>query len=207
MALKGPNAVSLRVRARFEQVTGAADSLEEAGIFRVGFDFFAQTANANVDATRRNEWFIAPDRGEQFFASEDAAGMRGHVVEEAELEEAGGNVPVRTGDAIQSEVNKQIVELKGLPPFGSRFSAPQKKFHTGNEFARAERLGDVIVGACFKGGDEVGFTATGRENDNWQAVEQKILADLGKNAESGDAGEHGVEEQKVRRSLLDGRET
>src|ERR1700741_596918 len=105
--------------------------------------------------------------------------MRGKGVEEAKLEEAGGNVSVRTGDAIQTEIDQKIIESERLAPFGKRQRAPQEKFHAGNEVARAERLGDVMVGARLEGGDEIGFAAAGREHDNGQAVEHEILAELG----------------------------
>ena len=189
-----------------EEVPGAANSLQEAGIFRVGLDFFAQTADANVNAARRYERFAAPDSGEKFFASENAAGMRGQMIEKAEFEEAGGNESVRTRDAIQAEIDEQIIEFQLLMPFWSRFGPPEKKFHTGNEFARAERLGDIVVGAGFEGGDKIGFAAAGRKNNDGQAVKQVIQAEFGKNPQPGNAGEHGVEEQEMWGILFDGGE-
>jgi len=97
-----------------------------------------------------------------------------------------------------------MVELENLLEFGVGFSAPEEKLYTGEKFARAERLGDVIVGAGFEGSDEVVFVAAGGEHDDGQALKQRVLTDIGENLKSGDAGKHGIEEEEVWSGLIQG---
>ena len=199
--------IAERVAAGFEEVAGAADGLQEAGIFGVHFDFLAQAADANVNAPWCDELFVAPDRGEEFLASEDAAGVRSEVIEKPEFEKAGGDGFVGAGDAAGAEIDPQLVEFEKLTAFGERLGAPEENFHAGDEFARAEGLGDVIIGARFEGRDEVGFAAAGREHDDGQTVEQEVPANFGKKPEPGNVRAHGIEEQEMWWSLFDGSET
>ena len=74
--------------------------------------------------------------------------------------------------------------------------AAQHGFHAGNEFARAERLGDVVVGAEFESEDAVGFAAfRGQKNyrDRGQACS---LADGAAEFEAVFAGDHDVENEE-----------
>jgi hypothetical protein len=188
----------------FEEISRAADGFQKAGIFGIGFDFFTQAADADIHTARGDNLFAAPDGGEEFFASEDAARVGGKLIEEAEFEEAGGDGFVSAGDEIGVAIDAQIVELENLLELGVGFSAPEKKFDAGEKFAWAERLGDVIVGAGFEGGDEVVFTTAGGEHDDGQALKQRVLAGFGEKLEAGAAGKDGVEEEDVGRELFQG---
>ena len=186
-----------------EEIAGAADGLQEAWIFGIGFDFFTQAADADVNTARGKELFAVPDGGEKFLASEDAARVRGEVMEKAEFEQAGGDGLVRAGDAIGVEMDLEGVELERLTYLDGRFGAPEEELYAGDQFARAERFGDVIVGASFKGGDEVGFAAARGKHDDGKAVKQGVLADFGENLKPGNAGKHGVEKEKIGGRLLE----
>jgi hypothetical protein len=121
----------------------------------------------------------APDGGEKFFSCEDTARVGGELIEEAEFEQAGGDGFVEAGDEIGVEIDAQIVELENLLELGVWFSAPEKKFAAGEEFAWAKGLGDVIVGAGFEGGDEVVSATASGEHDDGQALKQRVLAGFG----------------------------
>jgi len=190
--------------AGFEKVAGAADGFQDTRIFGIGFDFFAQAADADIHATRGDKVFAAPDGGEEFFSREDAARVGSELMEEAEFEQAGGDGFFGAGDEIGVEINAEMVELEKLLEFGLGLGAPEEKFDAGEEFARAEGLGDVIVGACFEGGDQVVFSTAGGEHDDGQALEQKVLAGFREKLEAGDARKHGVEEEEVGRGLFQG---
>ena len=98
--------------AGFEEITGAADGLQEAGIFRIGFYFLAQAAYADVNAARGEKLFAAPDGGEEFLAREDTARVRSEATEQAKFEQAGGDWFIGAGDAIGIEINAQFVEFE-----------------------------------------------------------------------------------------------
>jgi hypothetical protein len=72
--------------AGFEEVTRAANSLQEAGIFRIGFDFFAKAADTDVHATRGDEMLAAPDSGEEFLSGENTARVGSELIEKPEFE-------------------------------------------------------------------------------------------------------------------------
>jgi len=84
------------------------------------------------------------------------------------------------------------------------FGAPEEELDAGDEFARAEGLGDVVVGAGFEGGDQVGFAAARGEHDDGEAMKERVLADFGEKLEAGEAGEHGVEEEEIGNGLREG---
>src|SRR5271169_6068925 len=75
-------------RTGFEQVSRTPDGFQIDGVFRIGFDFFTQAADVNVDAARSNEAIRSPDRIEQLIAGENAVWARGQVIEQPELESA-----------------------------------------------------------------------------------------------------------------------
>jgi hypothetical protein len=133
------------------------------GIFGIGFDFFAEAADADVHATRGNEMFAAPDSGEKFLASEHAARSGSELMEEAEFEQAGGDDFVGAGDVAGVDADGAYVKFQDLAEYGVRLGAREEKIHAGDKFARAEGLGEVTVGAGFESGDEVEFAAAGGE--------------------------------------------
>ena len=64
----------------------------------------------------------------------------------------------------------------------------------GDELARAERLGEVVVGADGEADDQVGLGVAGREHeDRYRALPLDALAHL----EAVEAGEHEVEDDEV----------
>jgi hypothetical protein len=183
--------------AGFEEIAGATDGLQEAWILGVGFDFLAQAADTDVNTARGKELFGVPDGGEKLFASKNAARVRGEVMEKAEFEQAGGDGLVGAGDAIGVEMDLQAVESERLTPLAGRFGAPEEELYAGDQFARAERFGDVIVRARLKSGDEVGFAAAGGKHDDRKTLKQGVLAGFGENLKPGNAGKHGVEKEKI----------
>jgi hypothetical protein len=200
---KGIKATAKSPAAGFKEIAGAADGLQGAWIFGVGFDFLAQAADADVNTARGEELFAAPDGGEKLLASEDAARVRSEAVEKAEFEQAGGDGFVRAGDAVGVGMDLQTVEIKRLTLLAGRYGAREEQFYAGDKLPWAEGFGDVIVGARLKGGNEVGFAAAHGKHDDRKTVKQGVLADFGENLKSGNAGEHGIEKEEVRWRLLE----
>lgn len=148
--------------------------------------------------------FAAPDDGEEFLAGENATCVGSEVIEEAEFEQTGGDDFVGAGDVIGVEIDVELVEFEDLAEFGVGFGAPEEKSYAGDEFARAKGLSDVVIGAGFEGGDEVRFATAGGEHDDGETLEQRVLASVGEDLETGDAGKHGVEEQEIGGGLFEG---
>ena len=80
--------------------------------------------------------------------------------------------------------------------------AAQNGFDAGHKFARAERLGDVVVGAELESEDAVGFAAFGRKKNYGHGGEPVSLADGAAEFETVFAGDHDVEHEKRRALAL-----
>ena len=74
--------------------------------------------------------------------------------------------------------------------------AAQHGFDAGHEFARAEGLGDVIVGAEFKAENAVGFAALRGQKDDRDRGKACGLANLAAEFEAVFARNHDVEEEE-----------
>src|SRR5580658_3780560 len=172
-------------------------------MLRIGFDFFAQAADVHVHAARGDEALGAPDSIEQLIASEDAIGTRREEIEQAKFERAHGYGLAGAGDAVSGGVNAQGANFYGLFRGSARLGAAEQSFHARNEFARAERFGDVIVGAELEAHDAIGFFALGGENQNRYAVERDFLADFLADFQAGKFRQHQVEHQEIRRGFAD----
>src|SRR5579863_5645650 len=64
-----------------EAVSGAAHGFEVAWVLGVGFNFFANAADVDVDRARSNVSSVAPDGVEQMISAEDASFVASEVVE------------------------------------------------------------------------------------------------------------------------------
>ena len=81
--------------------------------------------------------------------------------------------------------------------------AAEHGFDAGYEFARAERLGNVVVGSDLEAEDAVGFAAFGGEENYRHGSEAGSLADSAAEFEAVFAGDHDVEHEQ-RRTLAFG---
>ena len=82
------------------------------------------------------------------------------------------------------------------PPVGARpaLDPPQQRVDAGDELARAERLGQVVVGADAEADDEVGLGVAGGEH---QHRDRPVALDRSAHLEAVEAGEHEVEDHEV----------
>ena len=74
--------------------------------------------------------------------------------------------------------------------------AAQHGLDAGDEFARAERLGDVVVGAEFESEDAVGFAALCGQKNYGHGGEAGRLANGAANFQAVFAGDHDVEHEE-----------
>ncbi len=121
---------------------------------------------------------------------------RGEVREQVEL--GGGEV-----HELAVELHAPRLEVDGdrAEAHGSRASArgpaldpAEQRVHPGDELARAERLGEVVVGADGQPDDEVGLGVAGGEH---QHRHRAVALDLAAHLDAVEAGEHQVEDHEV----------
>jgi hypothetical protein len=182
---------------RFEAISGAAHGFQIARIFRVGLDFFADAADVNIDRTRRHVSGVAPDGVEQVVAAEDASLVAREVIEQAKFGGRG-----RDQAAAHHERHGRGIDFNVADFHGTRRQRPleaaQHGLDAGNQFARAERLGDVVVGAEFEAEDAVGFAALRRQKNDRHRREAGNLADAAAEFKAVFARDHDVENEQRR---------
>ena len=81
----------------------------------------------------------------------------------------------------------------------SGLGAAQQRFHARDQLARAERFGDVIIGAELESDHAIGFFALRRENQNGQAIQADVLANFLADFQAGKFRQHQIKNQKIGR--------
>src|SRR5712691_4642207 len=177
-------------RTSFEQVPRAADGFQVDGILGIAFDFFAQTADVDVHAARSDEAIGAPDGIEKLVARENAVRPRSQVIEQPEFERAERNGLPGMTDAIRRRIDGQLTDFNGAGRVRRRLRAAEQRLDTRQQYARAERLGYVIVGAHLQAHHAIGFFATRGEHEDGETIERVIPANFPADIEPRNFGKH-----------------
>jgi hypothetical protein len=92
--------------------------------------------------------------------------------------------------------SRSVFEMKNASGSGA---APvvEELFDDGKQLERAERLGEVAIGARLGGLGLIGFAGAGGEHDDRRARKVRIAAQLTKHLEPASAGHHHVEHDDV----------
>src|ERR1700683_4472462 len=130
-------------------------------------------------------------------AGENAAKMACEVIEQAEFRGGGGNGLPANGQDRGVRVGGDVSDFERAGRQGA-LKAAQHGLDAGHEFARAERLGDVVVSADLEAEDAGGFTALGGEKNHWHRCEAGSLAHGAAKLEPIFAGDHNVKYEKRR---------
>src|SRR5271157_269875 len=178
-----------------ETVTGAADRFEVARVLGVRLDFFPDTADVDINGTGSHIRSVAPDGVEQMVAREDTSAMAGKVIEQAELRGGGGNQLAADHEGHRRGINLNLTDLQGTGREGP-LEAAQHGLDAGHELARAEGLGDVVVGAELESENAVGFTALGGQKNDGHGGEAGSLANRTADFEAVFARNHDVENEQ-----------
>ena len=128
-------------------------------------------------------------------AGEDASGVAGEVVEQAELGRGGGNALSAHSESHGGGIDLDFADLQGTRRQWA-LKAAQYGLDSGNEFTRAEGLGKVVVGAEFEAEDAVRFAALCCQKDHGNSGQAGSLADGAAEFEPVFAGNHNVENEE-----------
>src|ERR1700732_866441 len=188
-------------RTGLEKIAGAADCLHVHRTLRIEFDFLSQAADVDVDASRRNESLGAPYGVEQLIARKNAVGTRREEIQQPEFERAHRHGFARARNTISGWIDSQLAHVDQFLRWSARLRASPKRFYAGGELARTERFRDVIAGAKLETDNSIGLLTLRREDQNRQAVQRDILADLFADFKTGEFREHQGKNQKIRLRL------
>src|SRR5579871_4213811 len=148
-----------------------AHSVYGAEVYRTGgvaFQFLAQLQDVIIDGAGRRIILISPNLIQQLVTADDAVGI---LHQELQGLEFLGGQDHDLAVALHLhflEVDRDAVEADAIHIGGSG-GMPQGGAHAGQQLARAERLGHVIVGPEFEQENLVGNIAGGAEHEDGQA--------------------------------------
>ena len=155
-----------QVIGNFETISDAAQGLEILRMAGIGLNLFAQAADVNIDRTRGDKGSLLPDGIEQLIAREDTAAVGGEIFEQAEFANRGKNVAAADLYGHGGDIDLQIAEVEDLGSIRRLAQTAEHGADPRHQFARAERLGDVVVAAEFQAFDPVGLRGLRREKND-----------------------------------------
>src|SRR4051794_14253765 len=119
----------------------------------------------DVYGARIDVGIVWPNRVEQPFSREDAAGMLQKMPEQAKLGRAKRDLLARSAYPVRGDVHLDVGIAELLASKGGAH-APQDCSDARHELARTERLSDIVVGTGLEAADSVTLlTARGEHDD------------------------------------------
>ncbi|KIX78571.1 hypothetical protein SF12_08360 [Streptomyces sp. MBRL 601] len=137
----------------------------------------------------------APDPVDELHPGQHASGVAQQHLQEVELLERQVDLAAGDGDHVPVDVHPHRAGLQGLRYGLLRFApAAQHGADAGDQLARGEGLGDVVVGPYLQPDDLVDLAVLGGDHDHRHVgAAAQLAADLG----AGESGQHQVEQDQV----------
>ena len=130
--------------------------------------------------------------------------MLKQVLQEQELLGGQADRAPAVGDEVALPVEFDgPVRQHGVPRLGPSLRAAEQGPDARHQLARAERLGDVVVGPQLEADDAVRLLGAGREHDDGQRAGLGGAAQRAADLEAVDAGQHEIEDHQVRHARPD----
>ena len=142
----------------------------------IGFDELAQPRDLDVEAAVEGAVFAPAGQQHQLLARQGLAGMAGERLEHREFAAGERHRLAFAGEGAQGQVEMEVAETDfgrlgtGRPGRLGGWLAPKHRVDPGQQLARIERLGNVVVGAHFETDDAVDVIALGGEHDDRRGV-------------------------------------
>lgn len=166
------------------------------GILRIHLDAFPQAADMGIDIATDHNLPGSPNMLEQFIAGEHAIWLGRQKMQKTKLESGEVNRLAIARHLVGGGVDSQAVNFDGAVGADGEFDAAEESANTGEQFAVAIGLAEVVVGSQFEGDDAVGFLS-GTGHYDGQVVEPRIAADGFAKLERAGAGKATVDDQQV----------
>ena len=184
-----------------EDVAQPPDRLDEDRLGGVGLDQLAQPRDLDVQAAVEGFVFAAPGQFHELVARQRDLGVTGEDLEHGEFAGGDGHGFAVARQGAGGQVQHVGAEFHGFVFLAGRAgvffgaAAAQDGVDPGQQFARVERLGEIVVGAHFQADDAVDFLGLGGQHDDGRVVVAAPQA-----AADGQAvlsGQHQVQHQEV----------
>ena len=177
-------------RRRHEPVADAADRLDRRPVVA---EAGAHGGDVDVDGARLTGEVGSPDVLQERVARVHDARVAGQRGEKVELARAKIETPLPDVRLAPARVDAQVADLDRAGAAGRRVGPAKDGADAGDQLARVERLGDVVVGAQLEPDDRVDVLgARGQHDDRRLAA----TADLAAHLPAVQLGEHQVEDDE-----------
>src|SRR3954469_12495779 len=130
-----------------------ADAVHRQHVPRIAWiwlDFAADILHVRVDRAIERGRLAAANGVEQLRPREDAPRLAGHGRQQCELGRSQIDNAIANAGLHALLVEPEVAGGDRVAALGRRVDAPEHRLHARDELARAERLGDVVVGAGFE---------------------------------------------------------
>ena len=199
---RGPagRAAALGRAAHAARVLGRVPDAAHGADRAVGAELGAQLGDVHVHGAGAGHRRVAPHLAEQLLAGEDAAGPAHQVGEQVELGggqavlDAAGEDPALRG--VERDAADRL--RRGL---GDAVRAAQHPGDAGDQLARRERFGHVVVGAHLEPDDAVDLVVAGGDEEDRRPV--LLGAQPAADLDTVDAGQPDVEDDRRRLVAVD----
>src|SRR5690242_3893782 len=148
-----------------EPVAQAAHVAQVLRVGRIVLNLAAQVRDVVVDNARAGIGVLAPDTVDELIAAQHAAAGADKQAEQLELDGRQIDRASAAPHLAPREIHLDIAEAVRFRLHLTRRAA-QQRFDARAQLARAERLGDVIVGAEFEPQDVLSLASLGRRHQN-----------------------------------------
>ena len=182
-------------------VAGRTDGSDQVHL-RAVVDCSAQAPDMDVNRAQLDIDVAAPDGVQQLLAAEHPLGMLQEVAQQLELGRPQMHRTFTAPHPVRGEVHDQIIKGQHLR-FQARLRAAHYRAHAGDQLGRRKGLGDVIIGAAFQAADLVAFLAARGQHDDRDIGGLGPPAQLPAYFDTGEHGQHPVEQDEIRPFLLD----
>src|SRR5664279_2268361 len=186
---------------RHEDVADAPHRLDVARLRRVGLDHLPEARDLHVEAAVEGLELAAARELRELVARQRLARMSHQCLQHRELAGREGDLLAVLGEPAQCQVEHEGAEADGLGVERGRARrfhlrpAPQHGVDAGEQLARIEGFGKVVVGADLEADDAVDILDLGGEHDDRRHVVGGAQAPADRQAVL--AGQHQVEDDEV----------
>src|SRR6476659_2420357 len=134
----------------FEAVADTTQSFQILRLSGIALNLLPQPSNVNVNGSGCYKWRFLPYCVKQLIASQHPPPMRRQILEESELSDRGKNAAASDLHGHRQEIDLQIAQSQHLAATRVVSQAAEYGSNAGDQFARAEGFGDVVVAAQLK---------------------------------------------------------